>query len=280
MSSPSLSPASPVEKSYETPSQRPPAWPFLIPALVFLGALLFGCATPSPVYRLEPLSNDVTWVNGRAALQQERGGIRVATSFEHQDGDRLEVRIEIQNGSDQRIEIGPQQIWYSACSGTAVATCASSVRVVDPERVLAALDEKESRDTAAAANSQAALGALVLLSAVADVATIASGKADSSTGLLTATSASVAASAAAQSDSELASISYQRQMWSNQALRRNTLFPGQGTSGDVFLPIYPSAGYVWVQLRAGGQTFAFHFEQRIISVDRYGHRSQTSLARR
>jgi hypothetical protein len=268
MSLPGVSSSS-AAKAYEPPSDSPWAWPFWIPAVVFLGALLFGCATPSPIYRLEPLSNDVIWVNGRAALQQESGGIRVATAFEHQDGDRLGVRIEIQNGSDQRIEIGPQEIWYSACTGKAVESCTSSVRVVDPEQVLASLDEKESRDTAAAANSQAALGALVLLSAAVDVATIASGKADSSTGLLTATSAAAAADDAAQHNSELASISYQRQMWSNQALRRNSLLPGQGTSGDVFLPIFPSANYVWVQLRAGGQRFSFHFEQRVVQVDPY-----------
>jgi hypothetical protein len=39
------------------------------------------------------------------------------------------------------------------------------------------------------------------------------------------------------------------------------LLPGQGTSGEVFIPIYPDANYVWLQLRIGGKRFSFHFEQ-------------------
>ena len=46
---------------------------FSIPALVFIAALLFGCATPAPIYRLDPRAPDVIWVGGRASVQQENG---------------------------------------------------------------------------------------------------------------------------------------------------------------------------------------------------------------
>lgn len=239
---------------------------FSIPALVFIAALLFGCATPAPIYRLDPRAPDVIWVGGRASVQQERGGIRVATAFERQQGDSLALRVEIQNGTESRLEVGPQKIWHSPCSSPSVGSCRSSEKVIDPEAVLARIDEKQSIDRAAASNSQAALGTLVMLSAVADVASVASGRADSTTGLQTVSTANLMAGDAANRSGGLADLEQQRQAWSNEALRRNTLFPGQGTSGVVFVPIVPDARFVWVQMRVGRERFAFHFEQNARTV--------------
>ena len=138
--------------------------------------------------------------------------------------------------------------------------------MVDPEAVLARIDEKQSIDRAAATNSQAALGTLVMLSAVTDVAAVASGQADSTTGLQTVSTANLMESDGAKRSGGLASLEQQRQAWSNEALRRNTLFPGQGTSGIVFVPIFPDARFVWVQMRVGGQRFAFQFEQNVRTI--------------
>ena len=241
---------------------------FSIPALVFIAALLFGCATPAPIYRLDPRAPDVIWVGGRASVLQERGGIRVATAFERQQGDSLALRVEIHNGTESRLEVGPQKIWHSPCSSPSVESCRSSEKVIDPEAVLARIDEKQSVDRAAASNSQAALGTLVILSAVTDTAAIASGRSDRTTGLQTVSTANLMASDGAHRSGELASLEQQRHAWSNEALRRNSLFPGQGTSGIVFVPLSPDARFVWVQLRVGRERFAFHFEQnaRTISV--------------
>ena len=239
---------------------------FSIPALVFIAALLFGCATPAPIYRLDPRTPDVIWVGGRASLQQEREGIRVATAFERQQGDSLALRVEIHNGTESRLEVGPQKIWHSPCSSPAVESCRSAEKVIDPEAVLARIDEKQSVDRAAASNSQAALGTLVMLSVVTDVASVASGTADGTTGLQTVSTANLMANDAAHRSGGLASLEQQRQAWSNEALRRNTLFPGQGTSGIVFVPIFPNARFVWVQLRVGRERFAFHFEQNVKTI--------------
>jgi hypothetical protein len=240
-----------------------PALSALLPILI---ATLAGCATPSPIYRLSPSGRDIIWVSGRGSLQKEIEGVRVATAFEHQDGNSLGFRLEILNGTQDRIDVGPQNVTFTACTDETVASCAPTVRAIDPEGVLAALDERQSRERASAVNSQAALGTLVLLSAVADVATIASGKSDSTTGTATASSASLAASDAAVRQSSLASIEVQRQLWSNEAFRRNTLLPGQGTSGYVFIPLYPQAGIVWLHVQLGTRTFSFPFRQDVVQV--------------
>jgi hypothetical protein len=245
---------------------------------ILIGASVAGCATPSPIYRLFPNSQDVIWVGGRGSMQKEIEGVRVATSFEHQDGNALALRLEIQNGTPDRVDVGPRDVTFSACSSMRADSCAPTGRAVDPEAVLAALDDRQASEVASAKNSQAALGALVLLSAVGDIATIASGKADSTTGLATASTASLAASDAASHDSSLASIEAQRQLWSNEAFRRNTLLPGQGTSGHVFIPIYPDARIVWLHVKVGPRTFSFPFTQDVIEVSPrrttpYGHRT-------
>ena len=254
---------------------------FSIPALAFLCALLFGCATPQPIYRLEPNTRDVVWVSGRASLQQERAGIRVAAAFDQQHGDTYGVRVEIYNGSEERLEVGPHKIWFSSCSSAAVETCTTSLKVIDPERVLASLDAKQSVDRAAATNSQAVLGTLVLLSAVGDVAKVASGRADGTTGLHTMASASWMESDAANRNAGLSNLQAQRQVWANEALRRNSLFPAQGTGGDVFFPIEPQARFVWLQMRVGTQRFAFHFQQEVrdVAKERYRRPGTTNSPR-
>jgi hypothetical protein len=231
-----------------------------------LGCLLaVGCATPMPLVRLKPDAPDVVWVGGRASVQKDTTGVRVAAAFEHQDGSNLALRVEIENRTTDRLEVSPQEITYSVCSGLQAPSCAPSQRVIDPEQILTALAVAQSRNVADASNSQAFYGTLVLLNAVGDVASAAHGR-PAGSGTLVAASAMEGAAAA--HDSTQASFAEQQQIWSDQALRRNSLFPGQGTSGLVYLPINYQAKYVWLQITVAGRLFPFHFAQVVTPVDR------------
>jgi hypothetical protein len=216
--------------------------------------------------RLNPDAADVIWVGGRASVQKAETGVRVAAAFEHQDGRTLALRVEIQNGTADRLEVDPQTITFSPCRSSDVGSCVPSQRVIDPEQMLAALDTAELRNTADAINSRAFLGTLVLLSAVGDVATVASGHADRNTGSGTVLAASVMDDNSAAADTAQPSIAIQREIWSNRALRRNSVFPGQGTSGLVYIPINLQAGFVWLQVTVGGRTFPFHFAQTVTQI--------------
>jgi hypothetical protein len=228
---------------------------------VVLAIALVGCATPAPLVRLTPRATDVIWVGGRASVQQEEAGVRVASAFEHQDGRTLGVRVEIDNHTAARLEVGPGDITFTTCVDETIASCAPTLRVIDPEQVLAALDVAQSRGAADAASSQAFLGTMVLLSAVGDVASVAGGHPHPSVGLNTLATANLMESDSATRDREQSTIAVQRQIWSNQALRRNTLDPGQGTGGLVYLPINLRAGYVWLHATVAGSVFHFRFEQ-------------------
>jgi hypothetical protein len=239
-----------------------PASPRRVAApLLVIAAVLAGCATPAPLVRLTPMSPNVLWVSGRASVTRDEAGLRVAVAFEHQDGPTLGLHVEILNGTAGALDVDPHEFTFTTCLGEAVASCAVTQRVIDPEQVLMSLDARQSNARADAANSQALLGTLVVLNAVGDVATIASGHADAHTGEGTLAAASLASADAASRDSSLASISVQQAIWSNEALRRNTLLPQRGTAGRVYIPIDLNAQIVWLHVRAGGRDFSFPFQQ-------------------
>ena len=55
-------------------------------------------------------------------------------------------------------------------------------------------------------------------------------------------------------------------LWANVALRRSTVAPGHGVAGLVYLPIDLKARYLWIHVRAGGQTFPFGFRQTVRQI--------------
>ena len=144
-----------------------------------------GCATPGPIVTLAPANNAVVWVAGRASVSQEKTGVRVATAFEHQDGDTLGLRVEIENATEAPIELDPRNISFNFCESQHRETCAPAERAINPESVLTQLAQARSRNEADSVNDQALLGTLALLSLATDVVAIGSGNADRHTGQLT-----------------------------------------------------------------------------------------------
>jgi hypothetical protein len=237
-----------------------------------IAAALLGCATPGPLVRLHPKAGDVVWVAGRATVTRADLGMRVAVAFDHQDGSTLGIRVEVENQTEANLDVDPREFTYTTCRSLQPSSCSVTTRVIDPERVLLTLDERRSRERATAANRQAMAGSLVILNAVADTATIASGRADRHTGSGTVAAATMMQTDAIVRESRLSSISVQQAIWTNEALRRNTLFPGHGTAGRVYLPIDVDAGIVWFHVRTGGHVFSFPFQQVVTHLDEPGHR--------
>ena len=220
---------------------------------------LVGCATPAPIVRLNPDSANVFWVSGRPSVAMDNAGVRVAAAFEHQDGGNLSLRVEVLNQTPTRLEIGPQDITFAVCKSQLTTSCLPSQHVIDPEQMLNSLDVAQSRNTAEAANTAALDGTLTILAAVGDVSSHHGGGD-------TAVAVDNMQANAASYDSAQAGITFQQRLWANKALRRNTLDPGQGTSGLVFVPIYMQAGFVWLQVTVAGHVFPFHFAQTVTQV--------------
>jgi hypothetical protein len=251
--------------------------PLLVVSLALLSMLTdCGCATPQPIVRLEPRTvSQALWVSGRAVLEKEIGGVRVATAFELQDGKTLGVRVEIENDTAAPFEVSPGDITFMTCPAPNNQTCVGSWNVVDPEEALEAVDEQQSRAVADANNRAVMDTTLVLLSAAADVGQIATGHTDAGTGVRTAALAANGQANIAAEGQQMSALDDRRALWSNTALRRNTIAPGHGAAGLVFLPIDPKAEYIWLHVRAGGQIFPFGFRQTVRQV-RFGSSSGRS----
>jgi hypothetical protein len=235
----------------------------LIGVSTFVGV---GCATPAPIVRLAPVASNVIWVAGRAAVEQERAGVRVATAFEHQDGGNHAVHVEIENRGDQPIVVGPEDIWFAPCAGTTEKSCAPARFIIDPEQALADLDVRESTGRAQAANQQAFGTTVLILSAAGDVAQVASGHADRSTGAGTASIAASIEADQVRHETAALSIASQREVWANAAFRRSTLLPGRGVAGNIFFPADLGQEFVVLCVRVRGETLAFWFRQTVIPV--------------
>jgi hypothetical protein len=234
--------------------------------LVFVGVAtaVAGCATLPPVYQLSPSAGEVTWSAGRPVVRRELDGVQVAVAFTEASAEKFGLHVQISNVGAERLEVSPKDVTFTACSGTVNASCAPDGSVIDPEAELARLDQHARDEKASAAATQGALTFLLVLNAVVDVGTIATGHADRSTGSGTAATADLMDSNAASHDHALGQMQTERDFWANTALRRSTVDPGQAVAGVVMVPIYPKARYLWLHVRVGPRQFSFRFEQAAV----------------
>jgi hypothetical protein len=244
--------------------------PIVLGFFTVVASSVLGCATPAPVVRLDPISNNVFWISGRAAVMQEERGVRVAAAFEREVGTTLGVRVEIQNRTDRNLDVDPAAAFsFISCKGTTESSCAKETFVIDPEEMIAGLNEKASRERAQAANDDGALGGLVLLGAVADTASLASPHGGVAP-LRTEGAVGVQQGTAASHDRALGGIEAQREIWSDEALRHSTVLPGASVGGQVFIPADNGVQYVWLKIRVGDRTFPFHFRMLAEDVSSHG----------
>jgi hypothetical protein len=242
-------------------------------ALALVGA--FACATPAPLTRLEPFDpTGVVWVAGRASVSQERGAVRIATAFDRQEGRTLALRLEIENLSPSPFDVSPADVTYAPCTGPDGSACAAVAKVVDPEAMLATIDEQRAHEEAAAVNDQVLGSTLVLLSVASDVAEVGAGRSGKATGLRTAVAASSVRDDEAAHANTVSSLSAAKEVWANVAFRRSTLASGRGAAGLIFIPLHVEATTLRLYVRAGGQTFPFVFRQHVKKRPLPSNRSQ------
>ena len=239
-----------------------PVMPRALLAPLAFAFVLSGCVTAQPVVRLSPRAPDAVWVAGRSVVTYQQGGVRVAAAFDHQDGESLAFRIEVENDSADRLEVDPKAMWFFTC--TTQSECSPGERVADPEDRLLALDAQRSNQEAQNANGQTASAVLVFLSASADIAAAARGHVRD-VGQNTADMASASQASAEAGEHALAHVDSERSMWSTAALRRTTLFSGHGAAGFVFVPVVPSARYVSLNVSVNGHPFWFAFNQTVFT---------------
>lgn len=105
----------------------------------------------------------------------------------------------------------------------------------------------------------------MILNVAADVASVASGDAHRDTGVGTASTAALMEGHAAHAEHAMGRLESERDFWTNAALRRSTVDPGQAAAGEVMVPLYPRARYLWLHVRVGQRRFSFRFDQTAVA---------------
>ncbi len=226
------------------------------------GALTAGCVTPEPLVRLRSMATDATWIAGRSVEAREKGGVRIAAAFDHQDEGRIAFRVEFENNSAKSIDVGPDAMSFHTCE----KDWSDERLVFDPEEAIAHIDAKRSRETADAENDSRAMAPFLFLSVVGDIATVASGRGKSTTGLRSAAIAADMDHDQARHANAVQQLGSAKEVWMNAAFRRTVLAPGQGAAGFVYIPIRKKARFVRLNVWAGDTTFTFMFKQRVTRV--------------
>jgi len=226
-----------------------------------------GCATVEPVVRLQPTDRDVVWRSGRAIVTRESSAVRVAAAFDRQRGERIGIRLEVQNLSLPRLDFDPGQVTYQRCSP--MGKCSPWWRVADPEAALIALDARRGEERAAAEDSQAVWVGLLLLDVISGVGLGVSGNsrqvAHIGDGIVA--DVTLGEASAARHEANVVMIDAERESWEAAALRRTTLFPSQGLAGSVYLPIVDDTVAITLRVQVADQTFVFPFTQTTLRAE-------------
>jgi hypothetical protein len=225
------------------------------------------------VLRLTPLSDDLLWVNGLAAVVEDGKLARAGVAFVRPEQELVGFHVEIENTSMAPLLVDPSRFYYAACTRAADGKsrkCQPSRWAVDPEKVLLELDIAHSRQVAGQANKEALAGAFILL----DMAAAMAGAAKKNPAL---TGAAIAHSAQmgdvidgieAEGDQHALAYEAQRGKWEGVALRKTTLLPGNRLAGMVYVPRARAAAEVRLHLRLGNEVMAFPFKQVLIDARR------------
>ena len=238
---------------------------------VLVAAATTGCASAEPVLRLTPLSNNVVWVAGEAAVIKEGKLARVAVAFARQQDDLVGFRIEIENTANAPILVDPSNFYYAACTRSADAqkrNCHPARWAVDPEKMLLALDIERSRQKANTMNAESLMAPILFLDLAVAVAGTASPNHRTTALALGAADLTAATLGAIQSDGQQQASGYElkRANWEAAAFRKTTLLPGTRAAGLVYVDRDLAANELALQIRIGDETLDFPFKQALVDA--------------
>lgn len=237
----------------------------VFPSAMVLGLVLLtgsGCVSPTAVVRLRMESPGTFWVAGRQTAVRELDGVRAAAAFERGAEGTLTFRLELQNLAEQPVDVSPEDMWFNHCRTADTVACGPSTRVKDPERMLEDMDQSASNERAAAVNDMALGVGLLLLGAVAETASAATGH-DASSCCLRELAADTRNDSRAHEEGAR-SLDTARMSLSNAALRKTTLFAGQGVAGEVYVPVDFRAPFVRLNVAVAGRQFVFVWRQETL----------------
>lgn len=250
----------------------------LVAAGVLVG-VLSGCSPTITTYRLEPVSGDVTTIDGRSVTKTEQNGVGVVASFEREDLEFVALDIEVKNRTDHSIDVNPADFHLTALGVT-------QDTLPDPRNASFPLTRTAADPTYEAGRmglkrkqEQKRLKRAKVFNTVLMVAAIASDVSSSSNSRSYREYASnrVAHNFAYQGIAIKRAIDYstfadrmqrydyEEYRWRELALKANTLAPGESIRGFVYLPKVQGARYLAINYTLPEQAnVPFLFKQELV----------------
>ncbi len=232
----------------------------LLPILLAL-PLLAGC-TGQKFYSLKPAGDDVRWHNGHAMVRVAEGDLEATVAYVGSDRGRILFNVIVENRGDTDVLVAPERFYYDVVTVAKSAGSTSRtagfpdrqpgrVMAVDPEIQLGRISLRDTSN-----RSPSFLDALMSLSE-----------------LLPEDEPETEAEIAKANREEMKELRRQmerrersnrfqrdRTFWSNRALRKTTLDPGETVAGLVAFSSRPHASLLQLALPVGEVTIKFEFE--------------------
>lgn len=247
---------------------------------VVLGCLLCSC-TPTLVktYRLEPVSGDVTTIDGRPVTKAERNGIGVVASFENEDLEFVTLDVEVKNLTDHAIEVTPADFHFVALGARqdtltdpAHANQILARSAADPAYETGRMKLKRKQEENRLKRAKVFNTLLMVAAIASDVSS-----SNHSRSYREYTNNRIAHNLAYQGIAVKRAVDhgtfakrmqrydYEEYRWHQLALKANTLAPGESVRGFVYLPKVPAAAYLALTYTVPDQaTVPLLFRQELI----------------
>ena len=248
-----------------------------------LAGTLSSCAPTVTTLRLEPVSGDVTTLDGRAVTKAERNGVGVVASFEREDLDYVALDVEIKNHTDQPIEVNPANFRFVAL-GPAQDTLADPQHpgthlartAANPTYEAGRMDLKRKQEVKRLKRAKI-FNTILLVAAVASDASSA-GKSRSYgeyvSNRIAHNFAYQAIGAKRAIDygtfaNRMQRYDYEEYRWRELALKANTVASGESVRGLVYLPKVTGANYLALTYSIPEQTAVpLLFKQELVQQKR------------
>lgn len=230
--------------------------------------LLASCATPRAVIRMNPVSENVRWNYGQAFASDTITGIVVEAAFDRSTPEYNIFDVTVINQSNMSYVVNPANFQFQEVRYDDGPI--NIYRALDPENMLLAIDQKESKDEADAKN--AAIGAVVVAGAVVATAAIVAANSNDTEvhhhrnhyrhadpGIMVATP--IFLGGTDEPMPAMTEAERRRDMWANGTVRKTTLEPGYRIDGKIYFPRFEKPATYLLKLPVDEQYVEIAFNQ-------------------
>ncbi|GAB2581216.1 hypothetical protein GCM10027190_33070 [Spirosoma areae] len=228
---------------------------------------------------LEPVSGDVTRIEGRPVTKAEQNGVGVVASFEREDLEFVTLDIEVKNHTDYPIEVNPADFHFVAL-GAAQDTLSDPVNpgltlnrtAADPAYEAGRLTLKRKQEEKRLKRAKV-LNTILMVAAVAsDVSSSANSRSYREYGNNRAIHYGIYQGIAIKRAIDHGTFAdrmqrydYEEYRWRELALKATTLASGESVRGFVYLPKVAGARYLAINYTLPEQaTVPLLFKQNLV----------------